>query len=353
MIVKFDNEQNLRSFIFSVSSATKLPVQTSLVLVRQESKSDSEMFQKLNTEKSIVSKTFASKYHNSEIPFYVTGDILLQPQKGVTVENIMNKFVIDGQITKKWIGGSVAVWLNNWDNVMDIANAIYESGMVEWCHPDFATIIERTTSDPMFNQQYYLKNTGHSGGTRGIDINAEPAWAITTSSTNIRVAVIDDGVENHEDLNGRVLQGFTPLNPTGFGTPTTQNVPGVTIGHGQACAGIIAASHNTTGITGVAPNIQIVPINIFHTWQFDFNQNRWVSIETAQNIADAIEFAWDPSRGNADVISNSWSYGTVNSNLIPNAEMPFQLLLEHCFYLQGGKIVFIMKKNASGSGKKY
>ena len=103
-----------------------------------------------------------------------------------------------------------------------------------------------------------MKNTGQNGGKSGIDINVESAWAITTSSNNIRVAVIDDGVENHEDLNGRVLQGFTPLNANGFGTPTTQNVPGIIIGHGEACAGIIAASHNTIGIAGVAPNVQLV-----------------------------------------------------------------------------------------------
>ena len=126
--------------------------------------------------------------------------------------------------------------------------------------------------------------------------------------------MIDDGVENHEDLNGRVLQGFTPLNPNGYGVPTTQSVPGNVIGHGEACAGIIAASHNTIGIAGVAPNVQIVPINIFHTWAFNSGLNKWVSVETAQNIADAIEFAWDPTRGNADVISNSWSYNTTTLN---------------------------------------
>ena len=180
-------------------------------------KLDNEDSRKLNTEKSIVGKIFANKYHNSEVPFFITGDILLLPKEGIPVEDVLNKFRIDGQITKKWLSGGVVIRLNNWDNIFDVSNALHESGMVEWCHPDFATIIERATNDPMFNQQYYLKNTGQNGGTSGIDINVEPAWAITTSSNNIRIAVIDDGIENHEDINGRVLQGFTPLNPTGFG----------------------------------------------------------------------------------------------------------------------------------------
>jgi hypothetical protein len=71
-------------------------------------------------------------------------------------------------------------------------------------------------------------------------------------------------------LSGRVLQGFTPLNSSGFGAPITQTVPGVTIGHGQACAGIIAASHNSLGIAGIAPNVQIMPVNIFHTWVYNY-----------------------------------------------------------------------------------
>ena len=151
MIVKFDSEQNLKGFTSSISTASKMPTQLPLALVQQQSKSDDETFRRLNTEKSIVSKMFASKYHDSETPFYVTGDILLQPKEGISVEDILKKIGIDGQITKKWLSGGVVVRLNNWDSIIDIANAIHESGMVEWCHPDFATIIERTTSDPMFN----------------------------------------------------------------------------------------------------------------------------------------------------------------------------------------------------------
>lgn len=110
------------------------------------------------------------------------------------------------------------------------------------------------------------------------------------------------------------MQGYTPLNSTGYGRPTTQVVSGVTIGHGQACAGIIAASHNTLGGAGVAPNVQIVPINIFHTWVYNSYYGRYISTESVQNVASAIEYAWNPSKGNADVISNSWGYSAAPTN---------------------------------------
>jgi subtilisin family serine protease len=66
----------------------------------------------------------------------------------------------------------------------------------------------------------------------------------------------------------------------------------------MACAGIIAAAHNNLGVAGIAPNSQIIPVNIFR------------GFERAADIASGINFAWDPNRGNADVLSNSWAYGS-------------------------------------------
>ena len=51
-----------------------------------------------------------------------------------------------------------------------------------------------------------MNNTGQSGGTIGIDINVEPAWNITNGDPNIKVAVIDNGVDlDHVDLAENIL----------------------------------------------------------------------------------------------------------------------------------------------------
>ena len=239
---------------------------------------------------------------------FLTGDIIMQPKNGILPQTILSQLHVDGQMVKETSTGIVIVRLNDWNVILDVANSIYESGLVDWCHPDFITEFKRFTNDPLFTQQYYLKNTGQNGGKAGIDINAEQAWAITQSNNSIRVAVIDDGVEDHEDLADRVLQGYTPLDSTGYGRPTTQTVPGITIGHGECCAGIIAASQNTLGIAGIAPNVQIVPINIFNRWVYSSVAQKYVSSESVQDIAAGIEYAWNPTKGNADVISNSWGY---------------------------------------------
>ena len=319
MLVRFDNEQNLQSFAATTPEVSLFPGKT-MALV--DMKTDS-FRQKILYEKPVIKKTFAHKFSGSDIPYYLTGDIVMQPKNDVSAQTILSKFRVNGQIVKKTGTGIVIVRLEDWNSITDVANSIYESGLVEWCHPDFITKIERTTNDPFFLQQYYLKNTGQDGGMVGLDIKAEEAWNIMQSSSNIRVAVIDDGVEEHEDLSGRVLQGYTPLNPIGYGRPTTQvffSPKDVIIGHGEACAGIIAASHNTLGIAGIAPNVQIVPINIFDAWAYDLwyiygygYYYDYFPTTSVQDIADAIEYAWNPSKGDADVISNSWGY----SNNIP------------------------------------
>lgn len=165
-----------------------------------------------------------------------------------------------------------------------------------------------------------MNNTGQFGGTYGIDIDAPEAWGITEGSCPVTVAVIDDGVEDHEDLGNRVLQGFTPqfslANPDTQGAPNQNDPPGSHVGHGQCCAGIIGATHNSLGVRGVAPEVDIVPINIFNDW-FTLLGDVYYSEDALDNAA-AIDFAWDDA--GADILSNSWAYTTNNPTLIPNAD---------------------------------
>lgn len=268
-------------------------------------------------------------YELGETPFYLTGEILLQPKQGRNIDEILKSINNRATLIKQTPYNTFVLATDDWDKLFDYANKIYESGMVEYCHPNFIAPRERyQINDPKYTEQYYLNNTGQFGGTAGIDINAPEAWAITTGLCMIRVAVIDDGVENHEDLNGRVLQGFTPQtsvqNPNTNGAPNANSPSGFPFGHGECCAGIIAASHNSLGVRGITPNINIIPINIFNDWFWDTRYVNGVPYqfvnyrEDAQDNAAAIDFAWDNAA--ADVISNSWGYNTSDPNNIPNAD---------------------------------
>ena len=256
------------------------------ILVRMKS-SQKSAIESLNSISNNKISSFRTTSGDMAIP---TGEILFKPKKGISFERINE--ITKGQLSiVKEKYGTFRVFVNEYSQLLDLANEIYESGLVEYCHPNFIMEIVRQQNDPLYPDQYYLNNTGQFGGTNGIDINAPQAWGISTGVHDVRVAVIDDGVENHIDINGRVVQGFTPLNANGFGAPIFGSA------HGQACAGIIGASRNNNeGIAGISPCADIIPINIF------------VGNETTADIADAIDWAWDD--GSADVISNSWTYAS-------------------------------------------
>lgn len=174
-------------------------------------------------------------------------------------------------------------------NTLELANTYYESDLTIWSLPNFLADIRRyQINDPLFPNQWHLRNTGQGGGVAGADINAVPAWDISTGSSSIIIAVIDDGVETHEDFySGQLLPGYTPVTG-GDGSPYS-----LYDGHGQCVAGLAAAKFNTIGVRGVTSDAKIMSVNIF-----------WPRTTDA-HIAAGIDTAW---RRGAHILQNSWGY---------------------------------------------
>ncbi len=82
------------------------------------------------------------------------------------------------------------------------ALAIFQADpRVQSVEPDYYLQVTGTPSDPAFNSQWGLLNTGQSGGTAGVDVHAVPAWNVVTGSPGVVVAQIDTGVDyNNVDL---------------------------------------------------------------------------------------------------------------------------------------------------------
>lgn len=162
-----------------------------------------------------------------------------------------------------------------------------------------ATPVAATGSDPLYADQWNLKNVSQSGagstGTTGEDIHVEAAWA-TRKGDGVRIAIVDDGLEiAHEDLASNVAPNGTSHNyDVTANTPSdsdpTNDPADMTSGHGTSCAGIAAARDlNGLGGRGVAPRANLVGYNLL--------QN-----STAANEVDAM------TRNAASVFvsSNSW-----------------------------------------------
>lgn len=195
------------------------------------------------------------------------------------------------------------------NDVFDIANLLYDTNHVIYSTPDFHSTLSLNTSDYYYANQWGLDNSGQEDGVASVDIKAELAWDFLEYyrgdlGDSIRIAVIDVGVADHEDLkdangNSRVIGGF-PNN--GNGAPISNEQK-----HGTCCAGIIAASHNNIGIAGIAPNSLIVPMRISRDAEsITFSCSR---------IARAIKLSW--RQYGASVLSISW--GIQPNDIVTNA----------------------------------
>ncbi|MDF3057946.1 MAG: propanediol utilization protein [Rariglobus sp.] len=106
-------------------------------------------------------------------------------------------------------------------------------------------------NDPLFSQQWHLRNTAQQSGVSGIDVNVTPTWT-TLKGTGVSVGIVDDGVQlTHPDLSpNAAADGHYDWNDD-----DTNPAPDVTEDyHGTAVAGLAAArGGNSLGVSGVAP----------------------------------------------------------------------------------------------------
>jgi hypothetical protein len=107
-------------------------------------------------------------------------------------------------------------------NPLNLANRLAESGQFAWAEVDFFRFMKHfSTNDQFLANQWSLNNTGSSiqfNGTPGADMKVFNAWNITTGSSSIKIAILDEGVDLvHPDLVGNLLPGFdgTGLNSGG------------------------------------------------------------------------------------------------------------------------------------------
>lgn len=139
--------------------------------------------------------------------------------------------------------------------------------------------------DAFFSQQWHLVNTGQRGGVSGEDANVTGVWQSGLCGSGISMAVIDDGLAiAHEDLAPNVQSGLSHDYTTGGTDPSSANG-----NHGTSVGGIMAASANTIGVRGAAPQASLRGYN-------------FLASASAANEADAM------TRGVTElhISNNSW-----------------------------------------------
>ena len=194
---------------------------------------------------------------------------------------------------------------SSFENSIDATNCFFESGEFADVDPAFMFDFQPcAVNDPLFNQQWGLKNTTYPG----YDINVEGAWEISTG-TNIKIAVVDQGPDpNHNDLISNYYSLSYDAQSQSPSSVYDANLP-----HGTHVSGIAAArGNNGIQVAGTAYDSKLMRVS------HDLVISSTISLE----LAAGISWAW---QNGADVINNSWGaqggayYSQLYSALLENA----------------------------------
>ena len=169
---------------------------------------------------------------------------------------------------------------------------------VEYAEPNHMLKAFYTPNDPFFAYQYGPQK-----------VQAPDAWDVTTSNGNIKIAIIDTGVQlNHPELAIKLWPGYNFVE--GNLTPNDGN------GHGTHVAGIAGAlTENSLGIAGIAPSASIIPVRALDNSGNGTLSNIANAITYSTNAgAKVINLSLGSSQGSItleNAINHAWNQGVV------------------------------------------
>ncbi len=197
------------------------------------------------------------------------------------------------------------------------------SGIIKSIEPNFRVKAFATPNDSKYSQMWGLNNTGQSGGTVDVDIDAPEAWNISQGSSEVIIAVLDTGVlYTHPDLKNNMWNNSAEIPGNGIdddGNGYVDDVHGINSitnagdpkddnGHGTHCAGVIAGvTNNSEGISGVSWNSKIMAL-------------KFLDNSGSGSLSDAIQgiqyvIAMKQKGVNVKAISNSWGGSGYSASL--------------------------------------
>lgn len=229
----------------------------------------------------------------------------------------------------------------NGEVALHVANAIDDDPRLEFSAPNFYQNWQKyfTPNDTRFTSQWYLNNTGQSGGLVDADPDLPEAWDTVTGISSVVIGVIDDGVSAHSDLslwrNPGELEDSLDNDVNGWADdingwsfydndPTSDNTT-VVDKHGTTIAGVAAArGNNALGVAGTAYGSRVLSAKIVKNNVATSDANIASAIyyaagRTADGLltwkaADVILWAYGGGSGNA-VINTALTWSTSNGNL--------------------------------------
>jgi subtilisin family serine protease len=183
---------------------------------------------------------------------------------------------------------------------MEVCARLRALDEVEFAEPDFVTIGHHSP-------RRSPGRAGSAGSPYALAITrARQAWKVQSGIPQIRIAVIDEGVESrHPCLEAAVVDTYDATRDVRNQNPEPWDA------HGTACAGLAAGNgRGRTGFKGIATGCSLMAARFGYTptQSGQFVTKQWW-------VKRAVDWAW---KNGADVLSNSWG-GIPESTAITRA----------------------------------
>ncbi|MGH8500401.1 MAG: S8 family serine peptidase, partial [Methylococcales bacterium] len=318
--------------------------QIKLITAKQPSEIETEI-DTMQAQPEVVLASPAFIHPQTNTKLFLTDQIVIKLKPGHKLDVLFGLMSSYGMVMKeKMFGSGDEFVLEISDpkavNALEAANAVFESGMVEWAEPNFVQDYKKMyyPNDPGLPYQWHLTGST-ANGTPTAHVDALRAWDITLGSPNITIAVLDDGVQwNHPDLANNIFVNTKEIagnridddrnglidDVIGWDFANGDNNPSPYTAydnHGTSVAGVAAASgNNGLGVSGACPRCKILPVKIANS--------NGVQFENFDDVRVAIAIRYAASY--AAVLNNSWG-GGAPSQIIQSA------IRDASLYGRGGK----------------
>lgn len=193
----------------------------------------------------------------------ITRQLLIQYEPGVEAKDVAADLGLTLDATPDYAPGMAILAADTSEAALDAMQRLRAHPQVSKADPLLARWRSKKSipNDPLFSQQWHLRNTAQLGGALGIDANVTPAWD-TATGKGVTLCIVDDGLQyTHPDLSS----GYNTVidydfnggdkDPMPYMAPDPDPDTGIyeSDNHGTACAGVAAArGNNSTGVCGAA-----------------------------------------------------------------------------------------------------